>query len=172
MQASLRAWSAEQFQYHQQVSEEGGPAGSIPAQSRRADEVWAGTTSSFRSELCWVTTILSFPGLGNLKNPRVSPSLHSCIQPMPRRPFFEHLHLPNDTRDGLQTIKDQIDLSLIQLIMLSCGRGKLEAHKPVHIKVLEFVSVCTGRYRQVSVCTVVCIQQYMQILCNTYLFCT
>ena len=48
---------------------------------------------------------------------------------------FEHLHLPNDTRDGLQTIKDQVDLSLIQLIMLSCGRRKLEAHKPVNVKV-------------------------------------
>ena len=47
----------------------------------------------------------------------------------------EHLHLPNDTRDGLQTIKDQVDLSLIQLIMLSCGRRKLEAHKPVNVKV-------------------------------------
>ena len=39
----------------------------------------------------------------------------------------EQLHLPNDTWDGLQTIKDQVDLSLIQLIMLSCGRRKLEA---------------------------------------------
>ena len=47
----------------------------------------------------------------------------------------EQLHLPNDTWDGLQTIKEQVDLSLIQLIMLSCGRLKLEAHKPVNIKV-------------------------------------
>ena len=48
---------------------------------------------------------------------------------------FEHLHLSNDTWDGLQTIKYQVDLSLIQLFMLSCGRLKLEAHKPVNVKV-------------------------------------
>ena len=96
LQASLRAWSAEQFQYHQQVSEEGGPAGSILAQSRRADEAWAGTTSLFRSERCWATTILSFLG----KNPRVSPSLHSRIQPMPRRPFAR---APSKVRPLFQT---------------------------------------------------------------------
>ena len=51
--------------------------------------------------------------------------LHSC----------EQLHLSNDPLDGLQTIKDQVDMSLIQLVMFSCGRRKLEACKPVNKKV-------------------------------------